>query len=143
MKEPVVLKSRRPVRKLEKFYATGRRKEAAARVWISKGDGKVVVNYRDVSDYFGRAALRMLMTQPFDATNSENKFDVFCTVRGGGLSSQAGAIRHGISRALNILDPTSHTILRKEGLLTRDKRRVERKKYGHKKARKSFQFSKR
>lgn len=124
-------------------YATGRRKDASARVWIKAGTGKIVVNKKDVTKYFSRPVLRMIVNQPFGATNNKDKFDVFCTVAGGGLSGQAGAVRHGISRALDNFDPTLHPILRKGGFLTRDSRTVERKKYGKKKARKSFQFSKR
>jgi small subunit ribosomal protein S9 len=132
--------------KLDKFgraYATGRRKNAVARVWIKPGTGKYTINGKSLQQYFGRPVLRMVVEQPFAATNSLSKFDVMCTVRGGGLSGQAGAILHGISRALNDFDPLTHTTLRQAGFLTRDSRVVERKKYGRKKARKSFQFSKR
>jgi small subunit ribosomal protein S9 len=125
-------------------YGTGRRKDAAARVWIKPGSGKIVVNGNPVSDYFKRPVLQMIINQPFEATNNSKKFDVFCTVKGGGLSGQAGAVRHGISRALDNFNPeVNHVTLRQEGYLTRDSRVVERKKFGRKKARKSFQFSKR
>ena len=125
-------------------YATGRRKDSVARVWIKPGTGKVVINTRSAEHYVGRPVLRMLMNQPFAATNNQGRVDVMCTVMGGGLSGQAGAIRHGISRALDRFNPTEyHTILRRGGFLTRDSRTVERKKYGKAKARRSFQFSKR
>lgn len=125
-------------------YGTGRRKNASARVWIKPGTGKITVNGSEFEDYFKRPVLRMIINQPFEATENLNKFDVFCTVVGGGLSGQAGAVRHGISRALDNFNPEiNHTVLRQEGFLTRDSRVVERKKYGRKKARKSFQFSKR
>ena len=125
-------------------YGTGRRKDSVARVWIKRGSGKVMVNGKDAEAYFGRPTLRMIMNQPFVALDENNKFDVTCTVKGGGLSGQAGAIRHGIARALDNYDPAAfHKILRKCGFLTRDSRVVERKKYGKAKARRSFQFSKR
>lgn len=126
-----------------KTYSTGKRKNSIARVWIKPGKGKVTVNGKEAQVYFARDVLRMIINQPFEATNTLGDFDVICTVEGGGLSGQAGALRHGISRALNTLDEGLHSILRKGGFLTRDSRVVERKKYGHKKARKSFQFSKR
>ncbi len=129
--------------KLGRSYGTGRRKDASARVWIKSGSGKVVVNKRDITKYFARPVLRMILNQPFDVTENKGKFDVYCTVKGGGLSGQAGAVRHGISRALDKYDPTLHTVLKKAGFLTRDSRVVERKKPGKAKARKSFQFSKR
>lgn len=133
--------------KIDKFgrsYGTGRRKDSVARVWIKPGSGKITVNGRDVTTYFARPTLRMIMNQPFGAVGSENQFDVICTVKGGGLSGQAGAVRHGISRALDNYDPaTFHKALRQGGFLTRDSRVVERKKYGKAKARRSFQFSKR
>jgi len=128
---------------LGRSYGTGRRKDASARVWIKPGTGKIIVNKKDSTKYFGRPVLRMIINQPFEVTENKNKFDVYCTVIGGGLSGQAGAIRHGISRALDKFDPSTHTVLRRGGFLTRDSRVVERKKYGKKKARKSFQFSKR
>jgi small subunit ribosomal protein S9 len=128
---------------LGRTYGTGRRKNSIARVWIKPGTGKFSINGREIKTYFARAVLRMILNQPFVATNNVDKFDVMCTVVGGGLSGQAGAIRHGISRALDAFDPSVHTTLRQGGFLTRDSRVVERKKYGKKKARKSFQFSKR
>jgi small subunit ribosomal protein S9 len=124
-------------------YATGRRKDAVARVWIKKGSGKIVVNKRPVEQYFARPVLRMIINQPFEATKSAGAFDVMVTVKGGGLSGQAGAVRHGISKALDLYNPENHTVLRREGFLTRDSRVVERKKYGRAKARRRFQFSKR
>ena len=124
-------------------YATGRRKEAVARVWIKPGAGRVTVNGRDFESYFARPVLRMIIEQPFQATNRSRQFDVVCTVAGGGLSGQAGAVRHGISRAMTAFDPNLRPALKHGGFLTRDSRRVERKKYGLAKARKSFQFSKR
>ncbi|MCD6035727.1 MAG: rpsI [Rickettsiales bacterium] len=124
-------------------YGTGRRKDASARAWIKPGSGKVVVNKRDVTVYFGRPVLRMILNQPFAATNTAGHFDVFCTVEGGGLSGQAGAVRHAISRALQNYNPDLHTVLKRGGFLTRDPRVVERKKYGKHKARRSHQFSKR
>lgn len=124
-------------------YGTGRRKVSAARLWLKPGKGKITVNGIDVVDYFKRPVLRMLLNQPFQATENEKRFDIVCTVKGGGLSGQAGAVRHALSRALDNYDPTLHTILRSGGFLTRDSRVVERKKPGRAKARKSFQFSKR
>ena len=124
-------------------YATGKRKNAVARVWVKPGSGKIVVNGRAVEVYFARPVLRMLINQPFQATRSENQFDVMCTVTGGGLSGQAGALRHGISRALTYFDPALRPALKSGGFLTRDPRVVERKKYGKHKARRSTQFSKR
>lgn len=124
-------------------YATGKRKDAIARVWIKPGKGKITVNGRDSQVYFARPVLRMLMNQPFVVTNRHEQYDVVCTVSGGGLSGQAGAVRHGISKALTYYEPILRPVLKKEGFLTRDARVVERKKYGHKKARRSFQFSKR
>lgn len=131
------------VDKQGRAYATGKRKNAVARVWIKSGKGKVTVNGRDITTYFARPVLRMIVNQPFEATNSLGVFDVVCTVKGGGLSGQAGAVRHGISKALDLYNPTLHTTLRRGGFLTRDSRVVERKKYGKAKARRSFQFSKR
>lgn len=125
-------------------YGTGRRKVAAARVWIKPGSGKITVNGKPVNQYFARPVLQMIINQPFEATKNAAKFDVICTVEGGGLSGQAGAVRHGISRALDNYNPESnHTPLRQGGYLTRDSRVVERKKAGRKKARRRFQFSKR
>ena len=124
-------------------YATGKRKDAIARVWIKPGKGKIKVNNREDTVYFARPVLRMLINQPFVIANRQEQYDVVCTVSGGGLSGQAGAVRHGISKALTLYEPALRAILKKEGFLTRDARVVERKKYGHKKARRSFQFSKR
>ena len=124
-------------------YATGRRKDAVARVWIKPGKGDITVNDKKVVQYFARPVLRMLITQPFLVADRYNQFDVFCTVAGGGLSGQAGAVRHGISRALTYYEPDLRGILKVAGFLTRDSRVVERKKYGKAKARRSFQFSKR
>ena len=124
-------------------YATGKRKNAIARVWVKPGSGKIVVNGRDVTTYFARPVLRMLINQPFETARCEGQFDVMCTVNGGGLSGQAGALRHGISRALTFFDPTMRPALKAGGFLTRDPRVVERKKYGKHKARRSTQFSKR
>jgi small subunit ribosomal protein S9 len=124
-------------------YATGRRKNAVARVWIKPGRGEITVNGKRVGQYFARPVLRMLITQPFLVSDRYNQFDVFCTVVGGGLSGQAGAVRHGISRALTYYEPDLRPILKVAGFLTRDSRVVERKKYGKAKARRSFQFSKR
>jgi small subunit ribosomal protein S9 len=124
-------------------YATGRRKNAIARVWIKPGKGEILVNGKKAPQYFARPVLRMLITQPFLVADRYNQFDVFCTVNGGGLSGQAGAVRHGISRALTLYEPDLRGILKVAGFLTRDSRVVERKKYGKAKARRSFQFSKR
>ena len=124
-------------------YATGKRKNAVARVWVKPGKGKIVINEREIEKYFTRPVLRMLINQPFMVTNRANEFDVVCTVSGGGLSGQAGAVRHGISKALTYYEPDLRPALKAGGFLTRDPRVVERKKYGKKKARRSFQFSKR
>ena len=124
-------------------YATGKRKDAVARVWIKPGSGKVEVNGRDVETYFARPVLRMILAQPFEAAERKNQYDVKCTVKGGGLSGQAGAVRHGISKALTLYEPSLRPALKSGGFLTRDSRVVERKKYGRRKARRSFQFSKR
>lgn len=124
-------------------YGTGRRKNAIARVWIKRGSGKITVNGKEFEKYFARPVLRMIINQPFATIDRIGNFDINCTVVGGGLSGQAGAVRLGISRALNQYDEIFHKPLRKGGFLTRDSRVVERKKYGHKKARRSFQFSKR
>lgn len=124
-------------------YATGKRKNAIARVWVKPGSGKIVVNGRAVEQYFARPVLRMLINQPFQTANRVDQFDVFATVVGGGLSGQAGAVRHGISRALTHYEPGLRPALKAGGFLTRDSRVVERKKYGKAKARRSFQFSKR
>jgi len=124
-------------------YATGRRKDAVARVWVMPGHGKVTINEKSMDEYFSRPVLKMIINQPFEVTNRVNEFDVICTVKGGGLSGQAGAIKHGISRALNEYEPELRTALKQAGFLTRDDRTVERKKYGRAKARRSYQFSKR
>ncbi len=124
-------------------YATGKRKNAVARVWIKPGKGKVVVNGREFAAYFARPVLQLIVKQPIVATERTDQYDVVVTVAGGGLSGQAGAIRHGISKALNFFEPGLRPLLKKGGFLTRDSRVVERKKYGKAKARKSFQFSKR
>jgi small subunit ribosomal protein S9 len=124
-------------------YATGKRKNAVARVWIKPGPGEIKVNGREVAKFFARPTLRMVIDQPFAVTNRTGQYDVFCTVTGGGLSGQAGALRHGISRALTRFEPALRAALKSGGFLTRDARVVERKKYGKAKARRSFQFSKR
>ena len=124
-------------------YATGKRKDAVARVWIKPGAGRIVVNGREVEKYFARPALQMILRQPLEAAERATQFDVNCTVSGGGLSGQAGAVRHGISKALTYYEPGLRPVLKKGGFLTRDSRVVERKKYGRAKARRSFQFSKR
>ena len=124
-------------------YATGKRKNAIARVWIKPGPGKITVNGRDVETYFARPVLRMMIAQPFDTAERNESYDVTCTVTGGGLSGQAGAVRHGISKALTYYEPDLRPVLKKGGFLTRDPRVVERKKYGKAKARRSYQFSKR
>ena len=128
---------------LGRSYATGKRKNAVARVWIKPGNGKIEVNGRDSPVYFARPVLRMMINQPFVATDRLGQFDVWCTVNGGGLSGQAGAVRHGISKALTFYEPGLRPALKHGGFLTRDSRVVERKKYGKAKARRSFQFSKR
>ena len=128
---------------LGRSYATGRRKDAVARVWIRPGTGKITVNDRDIEVYFARPVLRLMINQPFQAAAREGQYDVVCTVTGGGLSGQAGAVRHGLSKALTYYEPELRTPLKKGGFLTRDSRVVERKKYGRAKARRSFQFSKR
>jgi small subunit ribosomal protein S9 len=138
--------SPRYVQKLDKqgrAYATGKRKDAVARVWVKPGAGKIVINTREIEVYFARPVLRMLIQQPLVATNRGEQFDVVCTVSGGGLSGQAGAVRHGLSKALMNFEPDLRGALKKGGFLTRDSRVVERKKYGKAKARRSFQFSKR
>lgn len=124
-------------------YATGKRKNAVARVWIKPGAGKITVNGRDSPVYFARPVLRMLLNQPFVVVERTGQYDVVCTVLGGGLSGQAGAVRHGISKALTYYEPGLRPVLKANGFLTRDSRVVERKKYGKAKARRSFQFSKR
>ncbi len=127
----------------ERWYGTGRRKESTARVWLMAGEGKVTINRRTMDKYFGREVLKMILQQPLDLVNQQGKVDILVNVRGGGLSGQAGAIRHGIARALLEMDPELRAPLKKAGFLTRDARKVERKKYGRPGARKKFQFSKR
>ena len=129
--------------KLGRAYATGKRKNAIARVWVKPGSGKVVVNGKEMAVYFARPVLQMILKQPFTVANVEGQFDVYATVAGGGLSGQAGAVKHGISTALQLFEPSLRGALKAAGFLTRDSRVVERKKYGKPKARRSFQFSKR
>ena len=124
-------------------YATGRRKDAVARVWLKPGTGKITVNGRDQEVYFARPTLRLVINQPFDVAERREQYDVVCTVSGGGLSGQAGAVKHGIAQALSRFEPALRTAVKQAGFLTRDPRVVERKKYGRAKARRSFQFSKR
>ena len=140
---PEAPKHEKKVDKFGRAYATGKRKDAVARVWIKPGAGKVMVNSREVDVYFARPVLRMMIQQPLVAAQRAGQYDVICTVAGGGLSGQAGAVRHGISKALTHFEPELRSVLKKGGFLTRDSRVVERKKYGKAKARRSFQFSKR
>lgn len=146
---PTVAEAQAPrvyVQKLDaqgRAYATGKRKDAVARVWIKPGSGKMLVNGRPGTEYFARPVLQMLLDQPFKTANRQSQYDVWCTVKGGGLSGQAGAVRHGISCALTHYEPELRTVLKRAGFLTRDSRVVERKKYGRPKARRRFQFSKR
>jgi small subunit ribosomal protein S9 len=136
--------TREPQRdELGRSYATGKRKDAVARVWIKPGSGKVTVNGREMNTYFARPVLQMILAQPFSVAGVTGEFDVMATVKGGGLSGQAGAVKHGISKALQLYEPSLRGVLKAAGFLTRDSRVVERKKYGKAKARKSFQFSKR
>ena len=128
---------------LGRSYATGKRKDAIARVWVKQGNGKIVVNKKTLDKYFARPTLQMIIQQAMSVANVENQFDVMATVKGGGLSGQAGAVRHGISKALTLFDAQMRGALKEAGFLTRDSRVVERKKYGKPKARRSFQFSKR
>ncbi len=137
-----------PIREREvdaqgRSYATGKRKDAVARVWIKPGSGKIVVNGRDQEVYFARPTLRLVINQPFQVADRDGAYDVICTVKGGGLSGQAGAVKHGIAQALSKFEPLLRSTVKAAGFLTRDPRVVERKKYGRAKARKSFQFSKR
>jgi small subunit ribosomal protein S9 len=134
------------VRKLDaqgRAYATGKRKNAVARVWVKPGSGKITVNTKPVEVFFARPVLRMIIQQPLIAANRSGQYDVICSVAGGGLSGQAGAVRHGLAKALTLYEPELRPILKRGGFLTRDPRVVERKKYGRAKARRSFQFSKR
>ncbi|MEM9349266.1 MAG: 30S ribosomal protein S9 [Pseudomonadota bacterium] len=136
--------SREPVRdELGRSYATGKRKDAVARVWIKPGSGKVTVNGKDQDVYFARPVLQLILRQPMQVAGVEGEFDVMATVKGGGLTGQAGAVKHGISKALQLYDPALRPALKAAGFLTRDSRVVERKKFGKRKARRSFQFSKR
>ena len=144
--KPAAPEAPKYVKKVDKYgraYATGKRKDAVARVWLKPGGGKVTVNTREVEIYFARPVLRMMIQQPLVAAARAGQYDVICTVAGGGLSGQAGAVRHGISKALTHFEPDLRSVLKKGGFLTRDSRVVERKKYGRAKARRSFQFSKR
>jgi small subunit ribosomal protein S9 len=141
---PVVAAPREPMRDAHgRAYATGKRKNAVARVWIKPGSGKVTVNGKTMAVYFARPVLQMILRQPFTVAGVEGQFDVHATVAGGGLSGQAGAVKHGISKALQLYEPALRSPLKAAGFLTRDSRVVERKKYGKRKARRSFQFSKR
>ena len=140
--EPEVLPDPK-IDEIGRSYATGKRKDAVARVWIKRGTGTITVNGRDQEKYFARPVLRMLVNQPLVVTERASEFDIVCTVTGGGLSGQAGAVRHGISKALTLFEPGLRRTLKSGGFLTRDSRVVERKKFGRAKARKSFQFSKR
>ena len=128
---------------LGRAYATGKRKDAVARVWVKPGSGRITVNDKEYTEYFGRPVLQMIVRQPILLTDRTGQFDIMATVSGGGLSGQAGALRHGISKALTYYEPDLRTVLKRNGFLTRDARVVERKKYGKRKARRSFQFSKR
>jgi small subunit ribosomal protein S9 len=144
--QPVAPEAPKHVQKIDaqgRAYATGKRKDAVARVWIKPGSGKIVVNDRPVDVYFARPVLRMILRQPLQVASREDQYDIIATVAGGGLSGQAGAVRHGLSKALTYYEPELRAPLKKEGFLTRDPRVVERKKYGRAKARRSFQFSKR
>jgi small subunit ribosomal protein S9 len=144
--KPETAEAPKRVQKLDKqgrAYATGKRKNAVARIWLKPGSGKIIVNTRELETFFARPVLRMLIQQPLVAANRQTQYDVTATVSGGGLSGQAGAVRHGISKALTYFEPDLRTTLKHGGFLTRDSRVVERKKYGRAKARRSFQFSKR
>ncbi len=136
-------KHEKKVDSLGRAYATGKRKNAIARVWLKRGHGKITINDKDHVQYFARPVLQMILKQPLATVNRLSEYDVICTVKGGGLSGQAGAVRHGLSKALTYYEPDLRGVLKKAGFLTRDSRIVERKKYGKAKARRSFQFSKR
>ena len=145
---PVAAQPTTPLREQEldkqgRAYATGRRKDAVARVWLKPGSGKITINGRDQEIYFARPTLRLVINQVFGITEREGQYDVVCTVKGGGLSGQAGAVKHGISQAITKYEPALRAPVKAAGFLTRDSRTVERKKYGRAKARRSFQFSKR
>ena len=140
---PEAPKYEKKIDKQGRSYATGKRKNAVARVWVKPGSGKIIVNTRAIEVFFARPVLRMMIQQPLVAANRSTQFDVICTVSGGGLSGQAGAVRHGIAKALTYYEPDLRGVLKRGGFLTRDSRVVERKKYGRAKARRSFQFSKR
>lgn len=142
VKEEVVVNEPK-IDTLGRSYATGRRKESTARVWVKRGTGKILINGKEMISYFARPVLQMQLNFVFDVTERKDQFDVIATVKGGGLSGQAGAVRHGLSRALSLFEPDLRKPLKTAGMLTRDSRVVERKKYGRAKARKSFQFSKR
>ena len=144
--KPAAPEAPKYVQKLDKYgraYATGKRKDAVARVWLKRGAGKIVINDREIEVYFARPVLRMMIQQPLGIANRNGQYDVICRVSGGGLSGQAGAVRHGLSKALTYFEPELRGVLKHGGFLTRDSRVVERKKYGKAKARRSFQFSKR
>ena len=143
VQESAVIVKEPKIDALGRSYATGRRKESTARVWVKRGSGKMQINGKDMNSYFARPVLQMLLNFVFEVTDRKDQFDVMATVKGGGLSGQAGAVRHGLSRALTLFEPDLRKPLKVAGMLTRDSRVVERKKYGRAKARKSFQFSKR
>ena len=143
VEQPDTIEYRQILDEQGRSYSTGKRKDATARVWLKPGSGKIEINGRQLETYFARPVLRMLIHQPFEVANRKNQFDVYSTVKGGGLSGQAGAVRHGIAKALTLFEPELRDPLKKGGFLTRDSRVVERKKYGRRKARRSFQFSKR
>jgi small subunit ribosomal protein S9 len=143
VQESAVIVKEPKIDALGRSYATGRRKESTARVWVKRGSGKIQINGKDMNSYFARPVLQMLLNFVFEVTDRKDQFDVMATVKGGGLSGQAGAVRHGLSRALTLFEPDLRKPLKVSGMLTRDSRVVERKKYGRAKARKSFQFSKR
>lgn len=143
VKSTVAVLREREIDAQGRSYATGRRKDAVARVWLKPGTGRIIVNGRDQTAYFARPTLRLVINQPFAVADRAEQFDVIATVKGGGLSGQAGAVKHGIAQALSKYEPTLRPLVKAAGFLTRDSRSVERKKYGRAKARKSFQFSKR